>query len=133
MATNELIILSFNSNKWIAEKYYPQYITKRKKILSEILMKKTKTDSAGLFMSIFDSLKSNQLFLLPDQRTVIKRTINEGVIAVSDGVLYTITYKVGNLYRRYYYGNPEIFATHYPKELEYKQVIAIIHLLDNIF
>ncbi len=133
LATSELIILSFNNNEWIAEKYYPEYKTKGRKVISTSMMKMVKNDSAGLLMSIFDSLKSKHLFLLPDQRTVTKRTINESVIIVSDGVLYTITYKVGNLYRRYHYGNPEIFAKHYPKEPEYKQVTAIIQLLDNIF
>jgi hypothetical protein len=126
-ATSELIILLFNNNKWTAEKYYPEYITRRRKILSEVLRIKTKNDSAGYFTSIFESLRSNSLFILPDQQGIKSR------LFVVDGILYTVTFKVGNEYRRYRYSSPELQAKQYPNVPEYKQVLSIINLLNDIF
>ncbi|MGQ0738593.1 MAG: hypothetical protein ACT4OJ_05990 [Bacteroidota bacterium] len=131
MATTEMIVLSFNDKEWIAEKYYPIYKTKGRKVISTSMTKMVKKDSAAQFHSLFDSLIMNQLFLIDDEHEVRKRMPDQ-IVAISDGVLYTISFKVGDQFRRYWYDNPETHIK-YSKAPEYKQVVEIIRLITSIF
>lgn len=135
MATTRITVLSWKNNKWMAEKYYPEYVTKRKKVIATIPRKIILTDSAGTFSTLFDSLRSHQLFLIPDFRNLVIRARKEGAgfSVISDGILYIISFKVGLSFRRYGYGNPDNHLKDHPTYTELKDVIRIIELLDSLF
>ena len=130
MASSELLILSFKNNEWFAEKHSFEYVTKKKKVISVTPKKEIRKDSATLFTTIFENLKSNMVFLLPDQKNLKKE---ERALIVSHGVLYSLSFKAGNSFRRYNYSNPEIFTKYFPTVLAYKQMTQIVTLLNSIF
>ena len=129
-ASSELLILSFKKNEWSAEKHSFDYVSKKKKVIAVIPKKEIRKDSAAFFAPLFERLKSNMLFSLPDQKNLKKE---EKALIVSDGVLYSLSFKVGNSFRRYKYSNPEIFSDHFPQVQEYKQIKEIVTLLNSIF
>lgn len=130
MASSELLILSFNNNEWFAEKHSFDYVTKKRKVIAITPKKEIKKDSAALLTNLFERLRSNMVFRLPDQKNLKKE---EKTLIVSDGILYSLSFKAGNSFRRYNYSNPETFSEHFPQVQEYKQMKEIVTLLNSIF
>ena len=135
MATTTIIVLSFSNDKWTIEKYYPYYKTKRKQVISVTPKKIILADNSNGLGSLFDSLVAHRIFLLPDLKEVAarERAKGNGLGAVTDGTLYTISYKVGNSFRRYWYGNPLYYAETNPTIPEPGEVNRIVELLNSLF
>lgn len=51
---------------------------------------------------------------------------------VSDGITYTVEYKVGKYLRRYVYSNPEDYLEHYKLIPDLKDFVAILKIIENI-
>jgi len=130
MGSSELLILSFKNKEWVAEKHSFNYVTKKRKVISVIPKKEIRKDSAALFTTIFENLKSNRVFLLPDQKNLKKE---EGTLIITHGRLYRLSFKAGNSFRRYSYSNPERFTEYFPAVMAYKQMTQIVTLLNSIF
>ena len=112
------IHLTFDGKKWAATQYH------------KTLQKKSDTIKlipAISYDSIFNALKKNRIFTLPDQDSLQLKFF------VLDGSDYTLVFKAGNEFRRYKFNNPDIHKESNPtvKELDY--YIAIIKIFGTGF
>ncbi len=125
----EIIILTYNNGTWDAKKflfehshYYP---TTSATYIQTDQSKKTIIDN--YFESAFDTLKQNNIFLLPDMRELkFDRVIH-------DGVGFSITFKVKNQFREYFFDNPKQYAELNPDITEFKQFDRIVKEIRNLF
>jgi hypothetical protein len=121
-------VLTF-TNKWSAKYYY--YKPDTNNLLSKDLSAKTSIDT------IFSRLVSNNVFSLPDQGSLktekyaYNPETNEFIgsrMEVADGTCYYIEFKVGDLYRRYSYCNPNRYAEFYPQVYELRNFANIVEI-----
>jgi hypothetical protein len=114
-----LYVLMYNGKTWSAAKY-------------EKLGKSLKTDSLKkdiLVEHLFDTLKQNNVFTLPDQDNIkIKSTF-----FVDDGIQYSLTFKAGGKYRRYTFNNPDIYQEKFKDIKEYANYSSIAAAFDSAF
>ena len=126
---SELIILTFDNQKWDVKKYtYTRQVPASK---LEYTSFKTDAENASinkyLFNNLFDTLKQNNIFLLPGQGELpVTRSIH-------DGALYTLTFKAGNRFRSYSFDNPESYQQEYANIPEFKEYATIVHALKKLF
>ncbi len=125
----ELIVLSYANNTWDARKYMVTSGIVGSKIETTYFQNPYKNDHniEMIFNNLFDTLKTNNIFLLPNQSEMGHE------LTVFDGTLYIITYKAGNKFRSYQYENPEAYLTQFPDKAEYRQLKTIIITLKNFF
>ena len=76
---------------------------------------------------LYDSLKANNIFLLPGQEEL---KISPGVM---DGLLYLLTLKAGKSFRSYRFNNPEFYLQQYPTIKEFREYAAIVKHLSSLF
>jgi hypothetical protein len=120
------IILTYRK-KWIATRYVLD-ICSLNDTITKTIQEDTNLNNYKLANShIFDSLKANNIFLLPNQYELnIKRT-------VLDGAGYILTFKIGNKYRTYKFNNPESYANSHPEIKEFRQYANIARLMFALF
>ena len=125
-------ILTFNK-KWTAKHFY--YTPDKDSILSKDINKKANIDT------VFSRLVSNNIFSLPDQDSLktgkysYDLETNEligSIISVCDGTCYFIEFKVGDLYRRYSYCNPDSYADFYPSVYELRNFTNIVDTFNEL-
>jgi hypothetical protein len=124
-------ILTFNK-KWSAKYYYYKPDTNywfSKDINSQIDID-----------TIFSRLVSNNIFSLPDQKSLKTEKLeyipetNEfigWIMKVTDGTCYYIEFKVGDFYRRYCYCNPNNYADFYPQVHELRNFANIAEIFNK--
>jgi hypothetical protein len=133
-AGREIIILTYNNGTWDARKYrfekthfYPTTS------VTNIYATDIKTNLTyqytfdKYFEDVFDTLKQNNIFLLPDMREL--KYDKE----IFDGVAFSITFKVKNQFRQYNFDNPGQYAEMNPDIPEFKQYDRIVRELRSLF
>lgn len=122
-------VLTFN-NGWSAKYYYHEPDTN--KLFSKDICTKIDIDT------IFSRLVSNNIFSLPDQRSLKTgkhfynpetNELTEYRTITVDGTCYYIEFKVGSSYRRYCYCNPDHDADFYPQVHELRSFVNIVEIL----
>ncbi len=128
----KLIVLSYSNGIWDLKRY--QYVGMGmggRKMETTSFKNNQETRSDKLFeiryTMLFDTLKLNNIFLLPDQSELGHE------LTVFDGSMYDITYKIGHQFRTYRYENPEKYLLRFPEKTEYKELMTIIRALRNFF
>jgi len=126
------VILSYDK-KWDANYYY--FEPKQKTLQTKPIDNKINLDAT------FKRLVSDNIFSLPDQDSVETKKytfypdnndlIGEGM-AVCDGTVYYIEFKVGDNFRRYSYSNPMDYAKFYPLVHELQQFADIEKTLNKL-
>jgi len=76
------------------------------------------------FDTIFNVLKSNKIFILPDQQE-LKNV--QG--SVDDGYEYTLFFKAGDQFRVYEFNNPDIYITYNKNITEFTNYLKIVEIL----
>ena len=127
--SKDMAVLSYKNGKWKAKMIRLRPGSFGMKLESTSFVEEPQTAKANrlFFDSLFEKLKENYIFLMPDQSETRRK------LAVSDGTEYTITYKVYDKYRTYRYNNPESYLQQYPDENYYKQLKVIISAMMKIF
>jgi len=126
MPNFELITLSYDSiSGWQAFKYtdnysYAMYDTAVKQTVTKLKLK-----PAPDFETLFDALKRNDIFTLPNQREL------KFTDFVLDGTNYEVTFKAGDKFRTYTFYNPEILLKRNRQVKEFKKYIRIARLFYN--
>lgn len=115
----DLFVLSYNNNnEWSFSSYSHSMGKKDYDTSHPIHM--VHIDPKQGFNSLFNSLKKNHIFTLPEQSELTKEYL------VNDGNIYFLTFKVGKKFRRYYFENPYDYKQHFKriKEFQYYYNIA---------
>lgn len=120
--------LTYDGLKWNAVRYETKLNLLGAQVSETYLKKQTDSISRLFFISLFDSLKSDNAFALPNQEEL---SINGS--SVHDGTAYTFTFKVNNNFRSYNFMNPQSYLDANPKSVELKQYILIRDILESIF
>jgi hypothetical protein len=81
------------------------------------------------FSSIFDSLKENEIFLLPNQNEL---KYDSDKLKIYDGGGYKLTFKVNNSFRSYAYNNIKQYAETYPTIKEFKEFENIVEYMNRL-
>ena len=124
-------VMTFDK-EWKAKHYY--YNPGKDSLLSKNIIGKMDVDS------VFSQLVSNNIFSLPDQNSLrtVKYTYDPetGTLAgtgmsVNDGTCYCIEFKVGDLYRRYMYCNPEDYKDFYTHVHELREFSNIVKIMED--
>jgi len=110
---------------------YDGFVWSAKKVENDWLL--DKVDSFALlpvfsFDSIFSGLKSNRIFLLPDQKDIINI---KG--SVDDGHEYTISFRAGCKLRSYKFNNPDIYKKYNKDIPEFVNYVKITEIFFNWF
>lgn len=119
-----LITLTYDTlDGWKAWKYKDNmsdtwYDTTIKRVITKTKLKPT-TD----FETLFDALKGNEIFTLPDQR---KLELDDFVL---DGIGYSIAFKVNDKFRKYHFSNPGILFERNSNVMELKKYSRIAQLM----
>ena len=128
-AGNDIIILTYNNGTWDARKflfehshYYP---TTGVTYIQTYPSNKTIIDN--YFEGAFDTLKQNKTFLLPDMRELKFER------AIHDGVGFSLTFKVKDQFREYFFDNPGQYAKMNPDIPEFKQFDRIVKEIRSLF
>lgn len=130
---SNLIIITFENGNWTAKKFITEQggsvgiKTECTTILQDPYAKQI-YDS--VFTALFETLKQNNVFLLPNRNKLTKPNAIE---AVNDGMFYDLTFKVGAKFRVYHFDNPKAYQHSYPEMIEYKNYTAIVDALSNLF
>ena len=124
-----LSIVSYNDNHWYAKKYLHSesgpivkniQVSVTPSLTQEFLYDK-------VFETLFDTLKANNIFLLP------KVSLDEYSNKVKDGVLHSITFKAEKKFRYYVFSNPETYQRLYPEVEDFKNYSQIVLTLSKLF
>jgi hypothetical protein len=124
---SQLVILSFNNGRWNASKY--KYNRGNTGIKREVTTLEPEYERVYnfVFELTFDTLRLNNIFLLPDQKDLKLKG------EILDGATYVLAYKVGNKFRSYGFNNIESFAELNPASKELKNYITIVKYLMKLF
>lgn len=127
----ECLLFTYN-DEWSAKHLH--FKTGSDFLISEDITPKINLDS------VFSELVANNIFSLPDHDSLrtekyeyIPET-NEFIgsgMGVYDGICYAIEFKVGDLYRRYGYCNPDSYAEFYPHVYELRNFANIVELFSE--
>ncbi len=79
--------------------------------------------------ALFDILKRNDIFTLPDQDSIQTHS----TYYVDDGVLYSLTFKVGKKFRTYHFDNPEDYRRQFDNIKEFENYENIAAILNHAF
>lgn len=110
-------ILSFDGAKWNIEQYDK----------SRFAVKRIQTSASQInFITVMDSLKSNQIFTLPHQSEL---QLSGGVDC---GTHYLLAYKAGTKFRTYTFSNPSAFLDMNPDCGPLQNYINVIRIFDHL-
>ena len=79
------------------------------------------------FNQIFDTLKQNNIFLLPDQKDLNAKSAH-----AHDGGFFSISFKAGEKFRQYSFSNPDVYAVENPDIRAFTQFLRIIQTMNSI-
>ena len=79
-----------------------------------------------VFSNVFDSLKANGLFQLPDAS---KLKYDHSIM---DGVKFYLTYKANRSFRTYSFDNPRSYYEHNKDMPEFRQYDSLATILDSL-
>ncbi len=126
------VFLTFDK-KWSANYYH--YDERKDKFVFESISKKINLDS------VFNRLVTDNIFSLPDLSDLnlrsftldpVSNEIGGGGMGTGDGVNYFVTFKVGEMYRRYGYANPSDYAKYYLFCYELKLFSDIVKTFEGL-
>lgn len=141
----EYVILTYENN-WKATYYF----NAGKPLLRSDIYEGVRYDSMAAVVistgpsvdSIFSMLVANHIFSLPggdvpqhQEFTFLPEedefyvTVGGGVM---DGTTYTVEFKVGTNFRRYWYHEPEAYAPDYPLECHFQNFIVIKEIFEGL-
>ena len=100
------IILTYDNSNWKATKYnfVLREVSANPYKAIYIIDKTIPLKAMKGFNQLFESLKVNDIFCLPDQRDILADTLING------GVFYDLTFKVGKNFRSYFFFNPNVYT-----------------------
>lgn len=121
-----LIILTFNNQKWDVKKYEKRDGGLGSKLITTYYQGNYDRVQNYIFKLVFDTLKNNSVFTLPNQKELnLKRN-------VFDGAAYKLTFKANNNFRYYWFENPETYFEENPEIKELKKYSAIVKILNSL-
>jgi hypothetical protein len=122
-----LIILTYNNKKWDVKKYQNTRGALGYKLTSTYYESNYDRVHEYIFKLVFDTLKNNNAFTLPNQEDLnLKGNI-------FDGAAYKLTFKANNNFRSYWFENPETYLEDNPEVIELKKYSAIVKILNSLF
>ncbi len=124
-----IYVLTYSDSGWAAKKY--EYNLAYKKYDTSHLIQIATLKSRQTIENIFDTLKLNNIFTLPDQDS-LQHDLNIKSY-VDDGSIYLVTFKVGNQFRKYDFDNPKIFHEKYREVKEFTYYLNIANVFYNAF
>lgn len=124
---SELIILTYDNQKWDVKKYEHRYGALGSKLASTYYQGSYDRVHNYIFKLVFDTLKKNGAFTLPNQKELNLKG------NVFDGALYKLTFKANNNFRSYWFENPETYLEENPEIKELKKYSAIVKILNSLF
>lgn len=121
-----LIILSFNQGKWGIEKYLLTNGTAGNKISHTFYPNPYDNNNNIFFLRVFDLLKENHVFTLPNQREL---KLNG---STNDGAFYLLSFKINNRFGSYSFTNPRSYLEQNPGVIELKNYYSIVDLMRSM-
>jgi len=120
------IILTFQSSGWKAIKktYTFQEIQANPYKAAFVIDKIIPLIATNGFDRLFENLKSNDIFCLPNQSEIIADTVMNG------GTFYNLTFKVGESFRTYFFFNPDKYVKQSPRD-EFLKYNGIADIFQN--
>ena len=123
----ELILLTFDKQKWNIKKYENSRGTIGGKMIQTTFQPTIDTSANFIFRLLFDTLKANDAFSLPDQATLNLKG------SAADGAAYMLTFKVMDKFRSYRFRNLAYFSSVNTDITELKKYSAIVKILRGLF
>ena len=120
-----LYILTNNDSGWTAAKYSRSFNRSSNDISISVALHKLTSQQE--IQKIFDTLKQNKVFALPDQKDL------KAPDYVDDGAWYTLTFKVGKKFRKYEFNNPDIYQDKFGQFKEFRNYLNIANVFYNSF
>jgi hypothetical protein len=125
----EFAYLSFDGKKWSGKKYQfnldPMYVhSDSSRALKEqkVFITPFRPDSLEI---MFDTLKSNNIFTLPDLKDIKVEA------AVKCGITYVLTFKTGDQLRTYQFNNTDKYMEKYPGIEAFRNYDTIARLMNK--
>ena len=112
----ELYVLTYNDTHWTAIKYGNKSLRK-------------KQDTTALVKALFNTLRQNNIFTLPDQDSIKLPS----TFSVDDGVYYTLTFKTGNSFRSYNFNNPDPYLQEFKSIKAFENYTNIVNAFNGAF
>lgn len=109
------VTITYNNTKWEASELEGDWVHNTK--LNNAIVPNSS------FEKIFDTLKINGIFTLPDQKELKYNG------AVDDGIEYTLSFKAGKKFRSYSFDNPDLYLEMNktsPEFLHYTNIVDIL-------
>lgn len=125
LADFALYVLTKNDNGWTATKYSRDFHHSNNN--NSIPITSHKLNVQQDIEKLFDTLKQNDVFSLPDQKDLKVQDY------VDDGSWYTLTFKVGEKFRKYEFNNPDIYQEEFGQVVEFKKYLNIANIFYNSF
>jgi len=124
----DIVILSYNNNNWEGRKYEFNvdtlyYDSTLNADAGKIKVSRLKTIIG--FDNIFNTLKKNNIFSLPN-----KNEIKNKPHGPTDGLIYSLTFKVDHNFRTYKFDNPRYYIEHSKNKI-FRNYYNIIELLSE--
>jgi hypothetical protein len=121
-------LFAFDGSKWSAKNYLfnfgdtiwydTAYNTKQGSVVI--------TDFPANSINImFDLLTRNNIFTLPNQSEIPVKKL------MTCGVMYVLTFKIGNRFRTYQFNNAKDYHKEYPRRKEFENYTNIIHIMNK--
>ena len=125
---SELIIFTYNNQqKWDVKKYERRYGWLGSRLILTYYQGSYDRVQNYIFKLVFDTLKNNGTFTLPNQEEL---NLNRNVF---DGAAYKLTFKANNNFRSYWFENPESYLEDNPEVIELKKYSIIVKILYSLF
>jgi hypothetical protein len=123
----ELILLTFDKQKWDIKKYENSRGTIGRKMTQTTFQPTNDTSTNFIYRLVFDTLRANDAFSLPDQATLNLKG------HAADGAAYMLTFKVMDKFGSYRFRNLEYFSSVNTDIIELKKYSAIMKMLRGLF
>lgn len=124
------IVITYNEGNWVAKKFEIKFGGAVGAIVDSKRLFRNPYEPKGydsVFMSLFERLKKNEIFLLPSQINLHPKGM------VMDGVVYLLTYKIGDKFRTYNFDNPQLYKKSNPDMKEFDEYQLIVNLITYLF
>lgn len=124
---SELIILTYDTQNWDVKKYENKRGSLGRALTSTYYRDSYDSVHKLIFKLVFDTLKNNGVFTLPNQQQLNLKG------KVFDGVAYKLTFKANSNFRSYWFENPETYLEDNPEVVELKKYTVIVKMLNSLF
>lgn len=123
----ELILFTFDKQKWDIKKYENSRGTIGWKMIQTTFQPTNDTSTNFIYRLVFDTLRANDAFSLPDQATLNLKG------HAADGAAYMLTFKIMNKFRSYSFRNLEYFSIVNTDIIELNKYSSILNILRGLF